>query len=123
MQLHLKQLDIAHKSKATAAMSRNATNQQQSCKTADLQTSQIAELSFVDRRESAVQVDGNCELEKGIADRFEPLKIEEIVGIGHGQRLDDVAWARPSTGRRVCVETEGRKSATGLVEGSKLRLC
>jgi len=59
----------------------------------DLYTAEITEFAFMDAWIHAIQVDGDGELEKRIADRLESLEVEEIIGVGHCQSLYDVARA------------------------------
>ena len=75
----------------------------------------------MDARVGAVEVHGDCKLEEGITNRLQTLQVEEVVGVRHGQCLENLARTRSDERRHisnVIVETDAvtsRRFAAGLL--------
>ena len=59
----------------------------------DLPGPKVAQPALVDGGVDAEQVRGRRVLQERVPDRLQPLQVDGVVGVGHGQRLEDQAGA------------------------------
>ena len=79
----------------------------------DLLRSQVAQFALMDAGVGEIQMHRDGELEERVADRLQPLQVDAVVGVGHGERLEEERRTGARVAVQVGLQVEGGRRAGG----------